>query len=105
MGCPDETKASLSPPHNGAGGGDGGGPRIILGAWWKTAFPFVCMFQHKCNKHPHEPINNRQGSLSSSWGDNFREPEKITVVGEEEAELDANTPNSNPGGYYMNDDM
>lgn len=29
----------------------------------------------------------------------------MTEEGEEEAELDANTPNSNPGGYYMNDDM
>ena len=63
------------------------------------------MLQRKCNKHLHEPINNRQGSLSSSWGDNFRGSEKMTEEGELEAELDANTPNSNPGGYYMNDDM
>ena len=29
----------------------------------------------------------------------------MTEEDELEAELDANTPNSNPGGYYMNDDM
>lgn len=29
----------------------------------------------------------------------------MTEKGEQDAELDANTPNSNQGGYYMNDDM